>query len=382
MAEVAAEGTPPFTAVILAAGKGTRMKSSLPKVLHPVLGKPMVWHVLRAVRRAGASRIIAVVGYGADRVREALAGEGVEFVHQDPPLGTGHAVMQAAPLLGDGEGTVLVACGDMPLLRAETLQRLVAGHLARGAAATVLSARVPDPTGYGRIIRDDGGSFVRIVEERDGSPEELAVREVNTGTYCFAAGPLLDALARLRPDNVQGEYYLTDVPGILASAHTVEALELADPWECRGINSRWELAQAEEVLQERIIARWGEAGVTVRRPATVTIETEVRLEPGCEIGPGTALRGDTEVAAGARIGPDAELIDCKVGAGARIWGVRLRGCTVEAGAAVCPGVTLPDGAAVASGAVVGRGEKGGPSAGATENAKPQKDQAVYGHRES
>src|SRR5690606_27060898 len=146
---------------------------------------------------------VAVVGYGAQLVREALAGQGVEFVLQDPPLGTGHAVMQAAPLLEGGEGTVLVACGDMPLLRAETLQRLVAGHTARSAAATVLSARVSDPSGYGRIIRDDRGSFVRIVEERDGSPEELAVREVNTGTYCFAVGPLLDALARLRPDNVQ-----------------------------------------------------------------------------------------------------------------------------------------------------------------------------------
>lgn len=343
-----------FCAVILAAGKGTRMKSDRPKVLHPLLGRPMVWHVLQSVRAAGAQRIIVVVGHQADLVQEALADAGVEFVLQQPQMGTGHAVMQAEPLLRREEGTVLVTYGDTPLLTPETLRNLVEYHTRQGAAATVLSAHLDDPTGYGRIVRNPKGAFQAIVEEKDAGPSQRAIREINTGTYCFQAPDLLQALAQLRPDNAQSEYYLTDTLGILARERTVLAAPIAQGAEWQGINSRAELARAEAALQAAVLERWAQAGVTIHQPSTVRVEVDVRLEPDCTVGPYVLLRGHTLVERGAVVGPRVTLTDVRVGRGARVEGVDLVRTVLEPGAQVGPGVALPSGTVVGSAGRVGR----------------------------
>lgn len=330
------------------------MKSDRPKVLHPLLGRPLVWHVLRAVRAAGAQRIIVVVGHQADLVQAALADAGVEFVVQQPQLGTGHAVMQAEPLLRRQQGTVLVTYGDTPLLRPQTLRNLVEHHTREGAAATVLSAHLDNPTGYGRIVRDPKGAFRAIVEEKDAGPIERAIREINTGTYCFRVPDLLEALAQLRPDNAQSEYYLTDTLGILARERLVLAAPLAQGAEWQGINSRAELARAETVLQAELLERWAETGVTFHQPSTVRVEVDVQLEPDSTIGPFAILRGQTVVERGAVVGPWVTLTDVRVGRGARVEGVELMQAVLEPGARVGPGVALPSGTVVGSAARVGR----------------------------
>lgn len=356
--EGSASCTSPWTAVVLAAGKGTRMRSPLPKVLHRLAGRPLIWHVLRTLREAGAGRIIVVTGFGADQVEAACRGEeGITFVRQEPQLGTGHAVMQAAPFLSADDDTVLVACGDMPLLQPDTLRRLVDDYRQAGALAGVLTARVDDAGSYGRIVRDARGAFQGIVEAKDARPDQRAITEINTGTYCFRVAPLLESLQHLRPDNAQGEYYLTDVPGMLAQRGVVTTTFVSDDAEWQGINSQHDLAAADAWLQRRIHAFWAEAGVVIVQPDTVRIEAEVRLAPGATVGPMAVLRGTTVVGEGARVGPFTELVDCHVGPGARVHGVELRGCILEANASVGPGVTLEPGTVVASGATAGRQER-------------------------
>lgn len=356
--EGSASRTSPWTAVVLAAGKGTRMRSPLPKVLHPLAGRPLLWHVLRTLRDAGAHRIIVVTGYGADQVEAAFRSEkDVAFVRQEPQLGTGHAVMQAVPLLSEADDTVLVACGDMPLLRAETLRRLVDDYRSAHALAGVLTARVPNAGSYGRIVRDADGAFQGIVEAKDARPDQQAITEINTGTYCFRVPQLIESLQHLRPDNAQGEYYLTDVPGMLAQRGAVTTTFVTDDAEWQGINNQRDLAAADAQLQRRIHALWAEAGVVIPQPETVRIEADVRLAPGAVVGPMAVLRGATVVGEGARIGPFTELVDCRIGPGARVQGVELHRCILEANASVGPGVALEPGTVVASGATVGRQER-------------------------
>ena len=245
----------PLDAVVLAAGKGTRMKSDLPKVVHEVGGRPMVHWVLDAARAAGAERLIVVVGYRAELVREALAGaDDVEFVEQTEQLGTGHAVMQAEPHFAEAAPRdVLVLAGDMPLLRNRTLIDLVEAHRRSGAAASLASGRLTDPTGYGRIIRDAAGAFTHIVEQKDASAEQLAVDEVNVSCYCFAAADLFEALKQVNTDNAQGEFYVTDVLGLLREAgRPIIAEPMVPADEVEGINNVEQLARVDAMLRQRV----------------------------------------------------------------------------------------------------------------------------------
>ncbi|MCX5779364.1 MAG: NTP transferase domain-containing protein, partial [Firmicutes bacterium] len=240
-----------FSAVILAAGKGVRMRSQLPKVVHQVAGQPMVVHVANAVRQAGIQRQILVVGHGRQAVEALFTPGTVEFVVQAEQLGTGHALLQAADKVS-GDDTILVLAGDTPLLQAATLQALIAAHQQSGAAATVLSTQVDDPRGYGRIVRDGQGSFSAIVEEKDANPAEQQITEINSGMYCFQVQPALAALAGIGSANAQGEYYLTEILPILKKqGQRVEVLQLDAREDIYGINDRVQLAQAEAILRRR-----------------------------------------------------------------------------------------------------------------------------------
>ncbi len=247
--------------LILAAGEGTRMKSDLPKVLHEAMGRPMLAWVLDAARGAGATSQIVVVGFGAERVEAAVAAPDIRFVLQRERLGTGHAVMIARTLLEDFVGSLLLLAGDTPLIESRTLSRLIAAHRASGAAATILSARFPNPTGYGRIVRSPLGDVLSIREELDASPAEKAIDEINTGAYCFETRELLEALAGLRADNAKKEYYLTDTIAILiAAGRRVEAVVAGDYRETLGVNTREALAEADALLRERRSGAVGKRG--------------------------------------------------------------------------------------------------------------------------
>lgn len=260
-------------ALILAAGKGTRMKSKFPKVLHKVGGVPMVEQVLRAVKAAGTQRQVVVVGFGGETVRDYL-GDQAETVMQKEQLGTGHAVLQAEPLLQGEAGTLLVTCGDTPLVTKETFTALIDCHEQSGAAATVLTAHMPDPTGYGRVIRDEKGQVVKIVEQKDGTPEELAVDEVNAGIYCFDMSLLWDMLHNVTNDNAQGEYYLTDIIGMLVSAGKVVSAFAAPSYaETLGVNSRQQMAEAERVLRQRKLDELMTDGVSIIDPNNTYVDT-------------------------------------------------------------------------------------------------------------
>ncbi len=312
----------PFSAVVLAAGEGTRMHSDVPKVLHPLCGRPMLLHVVDALVALPLERIVVVVGHGAERVtktlHEQLATEmPVEFVEQPFQRGTGDAAsvaLTAGVFDVDGEDDLLIVPGDAPLLQAETLAALARAHREADAAATLLTAVLPDPTGYGRVVRDDGGRVQEIVEQIEADDALLAIDEVNTSIYCFRRGLLAPALRRLSPENAQGEYYLTDVVGVLReTGHVVVAVPAHDPAETAGVNDRAQLAAAETVLRARINDRWMREGVTMVDPARTYIDADVQLEPDARLQPGTILEGRTVVGAGAVIGPDSHLVDTIVG---------------------------------------------------------------------
>lgn len=303
--------------IVLAAGQGTRMKSRLPKVLHPIAGRPLVGHVLTTAAVLGADHIEVVVRHQRDAVVEALASAypSAVFVDQDDVPGTGRAVQVAIEALPDDfTGDVLVLSGDVPLLEAETLQALIDGHRSASAAATVLSAHLDDPTGYGRIIRDAEGYVERIVEQNDATEEEAAVTEINAGVYVFQAASLRTYLAQVDRNATHGEVYLTTVIELLRGASEHVAAELApDPAATFGINDRIQLAEAGRVLNERIVRRWQREGVTVVDPATTWIDDDAVLAPDVTILPNTHILRATVIAAGATIGPDTSLVDCEVG---------------------------------------------------------------------
>lgn len=305
-------------AIVLAAGQGKRMKSKLYKVLHPVCGKPMVGHVLSAVQQAGCERTIVVVGHGAEAVKSYL-GSSAEYVLQEQQLGTGHAVKQAGPLLAGEEGTTIVICGDTPLVTAETLEALVELHTRKGAAATVLTANMDNPQGYGRVIRGENGTVERIVEQKDCSPEEAAVQEINTGTYCFDNAKLFAALEKVTNNNAQQEYYLTDVIGILVQAgEIVEGYAAQDHRESIGVNDRVALAEAEAVMRERIVRRHMLGGVTVIDPASTYIGADVAIGSDTVIYPGTVLAGRTVIGEDCVIGPASQIEDSVIHDGAKV----------------------------------------------------------------
>ncbi|MCY7559994.1 bifunctional UDP-N-acetylglucosamine diphosphorylase/glucosamine-1-phosphate N-acetyltransferase GlmU [Paenibacillus macerans] len=294
------------------------MKSKLYKVLHPVCGKPMVGHVLSAVQQAGCERTIVVVGHGAEAVKSYL-GSSAEYVLQEQQLGTGHAVKQAGPLLAGEEGTTVVICGDTPLVTAETLEALVELHTRKGAAATVLTAKMDNPQGYGRVIRGENGTVERIVEQKDCSPEEAAVQEINTGTYCFDNAKLFAALEKVTNNNAQQEYYLTDVIGILVQAgEIVEGYAAQDHRESIGVNDRVALAEAEAVMRERIVRRHMLGGVTVIDPASTYIGADVAIGSDTVIYPGTVLAGRTVIGEDCVIGPASQIEDSVIHDGAKV----------------------------------------------------------------
>jgi bifunctional UDP-N-acetylglucosamine pyrophosphorylase/glucosamine-1-phosphate N-acetyltransferase len=296
-------------AIVLAAGKGTRMKSRKHKVLHPVCGKPMIEHILDAISRLQAEKTILVVGHLGETIKEHL-GDRVIFVDQEQQLGTAHAVMQTKSLLEKEDGITLVLNGDHPLFTPETLQKLVQKHVETEAAATVLTAVMDNPTGYGRVVRREDGQVDRIVEHKDASEEERKINEVNTGTYCFDNRKLFASLAHVKSDNAQGEYYLPDVIAILREqGERVSAEIVSDTSEAMGVNDRIQLAEAEKCMRSRILREHMKNGVTIVDPESTYIEAAVRIGPDTVIEPGTFLRGSTVIGAGCRIGPHADLKD-------------------------------------------------------------------------
>ena len=299
--------------VILAAGKGTRMKSALPKVLHKAGGKAMLQHVIDAAHAAGAKRNIVVVGFGGEIVQEAV-GTQAEVVVQQEQLGTGHAVLQTAPLLAKEHGTVMVLCGDTPLLTGGLLKKLYDAHKEAGAKATVLTAIMPDATGYGRIIRTATGTVEKIVEHKDATDAERRVNEVNSGIYCFEKDALFAALAQVTCDNAQGEYYLPDVLGILRQKGEKIWAVAADDYESTlGINSRVQLAGAEKILRRRKNIELMDNGVTIMDPDSTFVDADVTVGRDTVIYPFTWLEGATTVGEGCEIGPNSRFTDTKIG---------------------------------------------------------------------
>lgn len=296
-------------AIILAAGKGTRMKSKLYKVLHEVCGKAMVDHVLTQIEKNKMDNIVTVVGFGAQDVEKTL-GDRTKYVLQKQQLGTGHAVMQTEDLLGNLDGQTLIVSGDTPLFRAETFKKLFEYHEAKHAAATVLTSVAPDPTGYGRIVRNDIGIVEKIVEQKDATRDEQDIHEINTGVYCFDNKQLFDSLKLLTNDNAQGEYYLTDVISILKKrGEIVAAYQMADFDESMGVNDRIALARANQVMRDRINTYHMQNGVTLLNPATTYIDADVQIGPDTVIEGGVSLKGTTKIGSDCLIGGGSTIID-------------------------------------------------------------------------
>lgn len=298
-----------FTSVILAAGMGTRMKSKMPKVLHKVCGKPLSKWVIDASKAAGADKVCAVVGHKAETVKEVL-GDVCEFALQAEQKGTGHAVMQAIDVIKNSKGEVVILNGDTPLITAETINKAIEYHKNNGNQATVITAILDDATGYGRIVRDNDGSVLKIVEQKDASEEEKKINEVNSGMYVFDAQSLVYALDKITPNNAQGEYYLTDTLEILLSAgKKIGGYATSDNDEIRGINDRVQLNEAEKIMQKRINEYHMRNGVTMRNPESVYIED------GVEIGNDTEICQNVTIKSGTKIGSD-----CVIGSGSMLDG--------------------------------------------------------------
>jgi bifunctional UDP-N-acetylglucosamine pyrophosphorylase/glucosamine-1-phosphate N-acetyltransferase len=355
----------PLSAVVLAAGEGTRMRSHRPKPLHRLCGRPMVLHVLDALAELDVDRVAVVVGHRGEWVSKTLIEHApktldIELVEQAEQRGTGDAA--AVGLTGlpddtaldeDADGDVVVLPGDTPLLRPPTLAALVRHHREHDAAATLLTADVPEPTGYGRVVRGRDGLVVRVVEEADATDDEREITEVNTSIYCFRRSLLAPSLRRLSPANQQGEYYLTDVVGVLHEAgYRVDGVTVADPMEAAGVNDRAQLAVAESELRDRINERWMRRGVTMWDPERTYVDAEVQLATDVVLLPGVVLRGMSTVGEGCEIGPDCTLTDTRVEDGAAIRHSTCTDATVGAGAVVGPFACLTSGAVVPPGAVV------------------------------
>ena len=329
--------------VILAAGQGTRMKSELPKVVHPVAGLPMVNYVVDTAIELGDPRPTLVVGFGADRVRAAV-GDRVQIVDQLEQLGTGHAVMQTRARLQGRSDVVLVLYGDTPLVGVDTLRAMLDTHAQEQATITLLTFRPPDPSRYGRIIRSGSGRVVNIIEHKEATPEQLTIREVNSGILCFQADWLWSHIDRLQPQHGHGEYYLTDLVAMAAAQHRPIATREAAAEEVTGIDDRARLAWAEGVMRDRIRRHWMLSGVTLIDPATTYISADAVLEPDTTIHPGTTIAGRTRIGRDCDIGPNAIVRDSLVGAGCRIEASVVESATLEDNVRVGPFAHLRRGA--------------------------------------
>lgn len=303
-----------IAAVILAAGEGKRMKSTLPKGLHPVCGVPMVELVGRALAGAGVDRRVMVVGHGRDQIQAAFSPEEYAFVVQEEQHGTGHAALMGAPALADYDGPVIISPGDTPLITSDAIQRLLLEHIQSDARATVATFHAADPAGYGRLVRDASGHPVRIVEHKDASPAERALTEVNSAVYCFDAKTLFAMLPKIGNQNAQGEYYLTDVLRLMAVAGmSTHAVVFEDPTLFQGVNDRWQLAEAAAILQKRIVKQHCLNGVTIIDPASTFIGLDVEIETEVVLEPMTVLEGSTRIGAGTCVMSFSRITDSTVG---------------------------------------------------------------------
>ncbi|NBD32917.1 MAG: bifunctional UDP-N-acetylglucosamine diphosphorylase/glucosamine-1-phosphate N-acetyltransferase GlmU [Cyanobacteria bacterium] len=336
---------------VLAAGRGTRMKSNLPKVLHPLGGKSMLERVLDSCALIQPSRYFVIVGYAAEEVKASLSHwDNVEFLIQEQQLGTGHAVQQLLPALRGSDEEVLVLNGDVPLLRQETLQELLATHQTNCNAATLLTAQLENPQGYGRVFCDEDNHVQAIIEDRDCTPEQKLNQRINAGVYCFNWQKLAEILPHLSAENDQKEYYLTDV---FTSLSPVMAMDVADVKEISGINHRQHLADAYTTLQQRIKEKWLLAGVTLINPDSITIDDTVELSPDVTIEPQTHLRGKTVIGSGCRLGPGSMIENSQIGENVTVLYSVLSNSTVEAGTRIGPYAHLRGKAIVGAGCRVG-----------------------------
>ncbi|GMM19722.1 bifunctional UDP-N-acetylglucosamine diphosphorylase/glucosamine-1-phosphate N-acetyltransferase GlmU [Lactobacillus amylovorus subsp. amylovorus] len=339
--------------VVLAAGKGTRMKSKLYKVLHKVCGKTMVEHVVDAARGVNPAKIVTVVGTGAGEVEKVLDGKS-DFAFQEKQLGTGDAVMTAKEELGDKDGATLVVTGDTPLFTTETFDELFKYHAEKGNAATVLTAEAPNPFGYGRIIRDDQGNILRIVEQKDGKPEELKVKEINTGVFCFDNKKLFEALKHVDNNNAQGEYYLTDVLEILRnSGERVGAYKMPDFSESLGVNDRIALAQATKTMQRRINEEHMRNGVSFIDPDTAYIDAGVKIGNDTVIEGNVVIKGNTEIGSDCYITNGSRIVDSKIGNHVTITSSTLQEAEMDDNTDIGPNSHLRPKAVIRKGAHIG-----------------------------
>lgn len=338
--------------IILAAGQGTRMNSKLPKVLHPILGKPMIVYAVETAQKATGVAPVVVIGHGADALRQVL-GETAEFVLQEQQLGTGHAVMQAAPILRHAADLVLVTYGDMPLITVETLQNLARAQAAHSGPITMATLIGKEARGFGRILRDETGRIVAIVEEAQATPEQIAIQEYNPGVYCFDAHWLWQALPRI-PLSPKGEYYLTDLVGIaVGDGLSVQGVRVEDVDEMIGINTRLHLAEATAVMRRRINQRWMLAGVTLIDPATTYIEPSVIIGRDTTIWPNTYLQGDTVIGEECELGPNTIIRDSRLGDRCRVLAAVMEGALLENDVEMGPFARLRKGAHLANGVHMG-----------------------------
>ncbi len=341
-----------LSTVILAAGQGTRMKSSLPKVLHRLLGQPMAWHALQAAVHVTSQKPVMVVGFSADQVQKAL-GDQAEYVLQEQQLGTGHAVMQAEPLLSGRSDMLLVIYGDMPLLTGDTLERLVQQARSNAGPLTMLTVSSAETRGFGRILRDEHGQVTGIVEEAEATPQQLAIHELNPGVYCFRTAWLWPALKRIKL-SLKGEYYLTDLVGLaVADGYPVASIEVSDPNEVIGINNRIHLAQAEALLRKRLNEKWMLSGVTMVDPASTYIEPQVTIGEDTVLWPGTYLHGRTHIGTGCVIGPNTIISDSEVGDHCTLLASVLECAELEENVGIGPYCHLRKGAYLSKGVHMG-----------------------------
>ncbi|HSQ18642.1 MAG TPA: bifunctional UDP-N-acetylglucosamine diphosphorylase/glucosamine-1-phosphate N-acetyltransferase GlmU [Anaerolineales bacterium] len=339
-------------AVILAAGQGTRMRSDLPKVLHPLSGQPMVLYSIQAAKEATGQTPVLVIGHAGERIQQVV-GEAALYAVQEPQLGTGHAVQQAQAILADQADMVLVTLADMPLLTAEILNRMIAMQEANAGPISMATITIDDPRGFGRVVRDADGRVTGIVEEAQANEEQLAIRELNASIYCFRADWLWQALKRV-PLSAKGEYYLTDVVHLaVADGYSVQALRLEDSSEAIGINTRIHLSEAENLLRQRINRKWMLEGVTIVDPATTYIEPAVMIGQDSVIWPNTHLRGNTRVGKGCTLGPNTIIHDSQVGEGCKIVSSILEQALLEDHVDIGPFAHLRKGAHLASGVHMG-----------------------------
>jgi bifunctional UDP-N-acetylglucosamine pyrophosphorylase/glucosamine-1-phosphate N-acetyltransferase len=351
---------PPAAVVVLAAGEGTRMKSRTPKVLHPIAGRPLLGHAVAAAAGVAPQTLTVVVGHGRESVTDYLRslsadlGRPIEVAVQEQQKGTGHAVECALSAVRVDGGTLVVTYGDVPLLESATLERLLDTHDRAGAAVTVLSARVADPTGYGRIVRDADEAVAAIVEQRDADDAQRAIDEINSGIYAFDVAALRGYLSSLEAGNDQGELYLTDVVGLArADGRVVASLTVTDTWQTEGVNDRIQLATLGAELNRRLLRGWMASGVTVVDPASTWVDSSVRLEPDSTLLPGVHLSGATRVSSGATVGPDSSLHDTVVEADASVVRSHVTGARIGAGATVGPFTYLRPGADLGPGSKAG-----------------------------